>query len=345
MHILVVVHEATISKLICDIVASHQHTVVVANTSEEATFYYKQEKIDAVIIDMPLPVHSDSRVRRENGRNLIRTIRSFESTKLLPIIAIAQSKVCDLDFVISIMKRGRKHEAYIDCVVDSLTNDRLDNALDTLMHYQGKAQNNEDDELTSRRRVLTIEDDAIKMCGYTVWHQTGCDDLRHVVLALSQCNEHGYVRIPGTALNEYFGRDISNSIATIINRFKRACSRILTEHGIECGVHDIIGSARNGGYHLQPHIIIDLQTDAGDPIINETPTISPVTGLSELACRLLHLIHEEPGLQQRHLIDHFRQTSSASTIKRALATLRSQGFVQTNAKHEYHAISNASDSP
>ncbi len=31
---------------------------------------------------MPLPVHSDSRVRREYGRNLIRSIRSFESTKL-----------------------------------------------------------------------------------------------------------------------------------------------------------------------------------------------------------------------------------------------------------------------
>ncbi len=42
MHVLVVAHEVAISKLICDILASHQHSAAVANTSEEATFYYKQ---------------------------------------------------------------------------------------------------------------------------------------------------------------------------------------------------------------------------------------------------------------------------------------------------------------
>ena len=338
MHFLVVAHEAKVNHIISEILSSYQYTATSATNIAAARDALESNTFDAAIIDVPLPMKSGARIRREYGRNFVREIRRHQSHKMIPIICIAESKHCDFDFVISLMKRGRKHESYIDCVVDSLTNDRLGNAIELLMSYQDKKVATGTEPFTARKRVLTIEEESVKLCGLTVWQETISSDLKHILIALSQQNEHGYIRIPGPKLNELLNRSISNPAGPIINRFKKDCARLLNKNGFGCEPNDIIGPSQGGGYHYPKHIIVDLQCD--HPLAcctTDTQTRKP-RGLSELACHIFDEIKEDSTLRQSILIQRYAPIKSASSVKRALAELRDRRLIITDKKMHYTVL-------
>lgn len=342
---LIVDDEPAIIQTVGDIVRSLDHQADTAGDVESAKTRLAARTYDYLILDMKIPVSTERKLgRRENGRNLIQILRANPQTVDLPIIVVTGEDSGESDFIISVMQvGGMAATRYIQKPIDG---DKLDRAIQELLARRSGAAAAPPTLKPFRcdePRLLELNPDRALLCGVQVWADCAYPEMGQVLRWLAERGPHGFVRLPGRELCKRLQRNGSNPIGQPIKRFRDTCTeRLATCLHLDCGLYDVIGDTKGGGYHFTEQIEVRIVDESGTSTVSVTTAACPdadITaenlGLNPRQRWVLAEIEQGAELRQKALIEHFRREVNASTVKRDLKDLRDRGFIITGPKGHY----------
>jgi CheY-like chemotaxis protein len=329
---LIVDDDPAIIHTVGDIVRSLGHSADTAGDVETAKARLAGAAYDYLVLDMKIPVSPDRKLgRRENGRNLIHFLRANPQTVNLPIIVVTGEDSGESEFIISVLEAGGMAATkYIQKPIDG---DKLDRAIQCLLAKRVGGGSSAPVELrpfcTEERRILEIASDRITLCGVQVWTDCAYPETGQILTWLAERGPHGYIRINGNELCQRLGRNASNPIGGPVKRFRESCrEKMAACMGLDCGLYDVIGRTKGGGYHLTEHIearVAGAETPAAQP---EASPAGP--DLNPRQRWVLDQIAAGAEVRQKTVIEQFRREVNASTVKRDLKVLRELGLIETD---------------
>ena len=345
---LIVDDDPSIIQTVGDIVRSLDHDADTASDIASAKQLLAAKRYDYLILDMKIPVSPERKFgRRENGRNLIQTLRGNPDTVELPIIVITGEDSGESDFILSVIRvGGMDYTEYIQKPIDG---DKLDCAIQRLIARRAGGGRDpvqlrpfiDGDEL----RILEIYPERATLCGVQVWTDCAYPEIGQILRWLTERNSSGtYVRLTGKVLCERLERDASNPVGQPIKRFRESCREQMAAcMALDCDLYDVIGPTRGGGYHLTSTIDARIVDESGTPLPpaasvaagDDTVTIP---GLNDRQIWVLEQIDQGAEPRQKTVVDHFRRDWSASQIKRDLKDLRDRDLIRTSRRGIYERI-------
>lgn len=345
---LIVDDDPSIIQTVGDIVRSLDHDADTASDIAAAKECLAAKNYDYLVLDMKIPVSSDRKFgRRENGRNLIQTLRGNPDTVDLPIIVITGEDSGESDFILSVIRvGGMDYTEYIQKPIDG---DKLDCAIQKLLARRAGG-GREPEQLrpfvnAEEKRVLEIYPERATLGGVQVWTDCAYPEIGQILRWLAERTSSGtYVRLTGKVLCERLERDASNPVGQPIKRFRESCrDQMAACMALDCDLYDVIGPTRGGGYHLTTTIDARIVDDAGEPVPAEAnaavvdgSTIEP--NLNERQLWVLEQIDQGAEPRQKTVVEHFRRDWSASQIKRDLKDLRDRNLIRTSRRGIYERI-------
>lgn len=325
---LIVDDDPTIITTIGDIVRSLDHLADTAGDLATARAKLEAGDYHYLILDMKIPVSPDRKLgRRENGRNLLQTVRSNPRTTRLPVIVVTGEDSGESEFILSVMRAsGMDLTEYIQKPVDG---DKLDRAIQALLSKAGKTAQRPSPgarQFRKGQRTMVIYEDRITLCDVDVWVDRAQDDIRSVLIALAQPSPSGgRVRLRGTHLDEQLGRPATNPIRSPIHAFRERCVHLMDEHhGLDCGMNDVIAGPKAGGYYIPEWITIEIEGD-DDSIIE--PEAATGTAYEDVKAWVLDQLAAGTGLRQKDVVDEFAGRRERSSIVRDLGAMRTDGLI------------------
>lgn len=345
---LIVDDDPAIITAIGDIVRSLDHQADTAGDLDTARGKLETVEYQYLILDMKIPVSPDRKLgRRENGRNLLQTVRGSPRTARLPVIVVTGEDSGESDFILSVMRAGGMElTEYIQKPVDG---DKLDRAIQVLL---AKAAGRPAPVILrpfagGERRPMLIHPDKVLLCGVQVWTDCAYPEMGQVLRWLAERNSSGYVRIRGSELNRRLERNASNQIGQPIKRFRESCrEKMASCMDLDCGLYDVIGDTRGGGYRLTETIEAKVVDGPASMAAMVAPSPASAPGLRpdaavDLNPRQRWVMDQVAGgaeVRQKTAIEHFRREVNASTVKRDLKEMRGRGLIHTN-QQGFFAIS------
>lgn len=277
--------------------------------------------------------------RRENGRNLVQVLRANPKTVDTPIIVITGEDEGRSEFILSVMRvGGMERTEYIQKPIDG---DKLDQAIERMLAKKGEIPEKLSPFCSEERRLLEIGPEKVLLCGVQVWTDCSYPEMGQILGWLAERDKHGFVRLSGTEISKRLNRDSSNPIGQPVKRFRDTCrEKMASCMHLDCGVFDVIGSTRGGGYHFTENIEVRIlgATPVLTPEAVTKPEPPPVPELPNLNPRQRWIVAQialGSDLRQKTVIEHFRREANASTIKRDLKELRDMGVIVTKEDGTY----------
>jgi DNA-binding transcriptional ArsR family regulator len=254
------------------------------------------------------------------------------------VIVVTGEDSGESDFILSVMQvGGMELTGYIQKPADG---DKLDRAIPAILAKAASGQLPE--ELRpfsgSERRRLLIFRDKILLCGAQVWTDCAYPEMGKVIRWLAERGPNGYLRIRGSELSRRLERNASNQIGQPIKRFRESCrEKMASCLDLDCGLYDVIGNTKGGGYHLTESIDAVVFEDEASPVIGAAtgpmPQVEPPSECMHLNERqrwILDQIASGGQVSQKTVIEHFRRALGPSTVKRDLKDLRERGLIVTD---------------
>ncbi len=330
---LIVDDDPIIITTIGDIVRSLNHHVDIAGDLETARAKLAAGDYNYLVLDMKIPVSPDRKLgRRENGRNLLQTVRTNPRTARLPVIVVTGEDSGESEFILSVMRAGGMDlTEYIQKPVDG---DKLDRAIQALLaktndealQPTGRVQ-----QFRKAQRTMIIYEDRITLCGVDVWVDRAQDDIRSVLIALAQTSPSGgRVRLRGTHLDGQLDRPVTNPIRSPIHAFRERCMNLMDEHhGMDCGMNDVIAGPKAGGYYIPDWITVEIEGDGGTII---EPEVATGTTYEEVKSWVQAQLAAGTRIRQKDVVEEFAGRRERSSIVRDLGTMRQDGLIDRGTR-------------
>ena len=336
---LVIDDDVEIIRTVGDILDSLNHDHDSAGDQVTAWRFLETAKYNYILLDLDIPVKAGKLCRVENGEKLLLQIRNTPEMKSVPVIVMTGHGNDSPDQAVSVLKDGA-----VDYVKKPFGKGQPDKAIRDVLAKDDQAtpvvRNKSEPKglmlFKAETREVVIYDDRVNLCGIQVWTDCAYPEMGLILRKLSVRTRDGYVRIKGPKLNEDLGRDASNPVSKFIKRFRDNCrSKMASCRGLECGMHDVIGDPKRGGYHLTE--TIDVRIEDGKGRVVEQPCSEQVEhSLNERQQWVLGQIDHGARIGQKDVLVHFFGKWSPSTIKRDLKELRAQKVI-TTGKNGYYS--------
>lgn len=343
---LIVDDDPAIITTVGDIVRSLNHHADTAGDLETARAKLEAGDYRYLILDMKIPVSPDRKLgRRENGRNLLQTVRSNPRTSRLPVIVVTGEDSGESDFILSVIRAGGMDlTEYIQKPIDG---DKLDRAIQSLLTKSGSPVQQpgaQARQFGKGQRTMVIYKDRITLCDVDVWVDRAQDDIRSVLIALAQTSPSGgRVRLRGTHLDEQLGRPATNPIRSPIHAFRERCTHLMDEHhGLDCGMNDVIAGPKAGGYYIPDWITVEIEGDA-ETIIE--PEAATGTTCEDVKAWVLEQLAAGSRLRQKDVVEEFAGRRERSSIVRDLTTMRQAGVISNGPRSTLVAVASCRPAP
>ena len=340
---LVVEDDPSIHKLLKPKFVALRHDFEIATNLEEARAKWEKGTFDYGILDLTIPADGDGDFPdKQYGLILIKEIRATKKKEAFPLIAMTSYAEDGLGLSMDLYDLGINQ-----CIAKNP--EQMQRLVSTITSVLEKKQAAESTigapgvKLTSfgaEPRELVIHPDHVELCGIRVWNYTTSDDVRQVLIRLSEKDKNGFVHVSGSVLMKMLGRNASNPIARVIADFRtRTAELLLSQRNLRCTGEDIIANHR--GYHFTPIMKVRIvKTPSGSQAhepANEPDEPSepdePDETLNERQKWILSELAKGTQLKLKDIVRHTRM--NRSTINRDLKRLREHKLVRLHEDGHY----------